>query len=43
MTDIKDEVKATEVSATGWVKTHIAWIIGAVCFLVGFILGHIKL
>lgn len=35
------KVKAAEIAATGWIKTHMAWAIGAICFITGFIFGHI--
>ena len=44
MTDNKDDiakVETAEKSATGWVKTHVAWVIGLGCLLVGFVLGHV--
>lgn len=30
-----------EVSATGLIKTHMAWAIGGICFVFGFVLGHL--
>lgn len=36
-----DKLKADEASATGWVKTHIAWTIGLGCLLVGFVAGYV--
>ena len=36
-------VKTAQSSATGWVKTHVAWVIGLGCLLLGFILGKIHL
>ncbi len=47
MSDIEDKIKAdlsrvysAEKSATGWVKSHVAWMIGLVAFVVGAFLGH---
>jgi hypothetical protein len=35
------KVEAAEVSASGWVKTHVAWVIGLGCALVGFLAGYL--
>jgi hypothetical protein len=32
---------ADEVSATGWIKTHYLYIVGALGLLLGFIAGHV--
>lgn len=36
----KDEIDKLDTSVTGWIKTHTAWAIGVVCFVVGALLGH---
>lgn len=41
--DVKAEIgklETAEHSASGWVKTHIAWIIGLGCMLVGVVVGY---
>jgi hypothetical protein len=37
--EIQAEADATKV--TGWVKTHVAWLIGLGAFIVGALAGHL--
>jgi hypothetical protein len=34
------DLGSAESSAVGWVKTHTAWLIGVVAFVVGAFLGY---
>lgn len=37
-----DEVAVTdEQKAVGWIKTHLAWIVGPIGLLLGFIAGRV--
>jgi hypothetical protein len=43
LNDVKAEIsklKADEVSASGWVKTHVVWMVALGALLIGLIAGH---
>lgn len=36
-----EEIAKLETSASGWIKTHVAWIWGLGGLFVGYIVGHL--
>ena len=40
-TVIKGDALKAENAATGYIKLHLAWVIGFCCFLLGAITGHV--
>lgn len=43
MTDELKTIEADEAATVGYVRTHMLYIVGAVCLLLGFIAGHIHI
>lgn len=39
---VDEVIQSDGLKAAGWVKMHIAWIIGLGCLLLGFIMGHLQ-
>lgn len=37
---VADKLTADAKSGEGWVKTHVAWVIGICCLIVGIVIGH---
>lgn len=38
-----DAIEDDEEKAAAYISAHMAWAIGLVCFLVGFVVGHLRL
>jgi hypothetical protein len=37
-----DEVKAKEAGGKLWLEKHLTWIVGALCFLMGMMVEHLR-